>query len=374
MQPETRKRTRSEQARINGAKSRGPKTPRGAERSKTASIKHGLYTQNPSLLATVDENAFELLRQQYQSVWNPANSYIADKVDDLVAIRWELNRLREVRRQYMARLFNDVQAIHPEAAAETSVVTETEIQANLRDQPLDRFDLRIRRCHLEISRAERDILRVDRYFSASGPSQISLKTNEVEPEQNPIVWAEDTFDIALDPHQADVLTAQAPLTVLNAARYSGKTTTLALRALFESIQDPNKHIACLSPNGALLNKVKELAAIGGYQLNNIAARQTKDTTLILVDDAADIKNVPAFTPGAQIILAGTPKGAAGYFYSQWHNPDAVKIKAPAAACDTIPDGIAEHAKKLAELAYKQEFECEFLDAPQPRCSLLPLTQ
>jgi hypothetical protein len=374
MQPETQKRTRSEQARINGAKSRGPKTPQGAGRSKTASITYGLYTQNPSLRSTVDDKAFESLRQQYQSVWSPANKYIADKVDDLVAIRWELNRLREVRRQYMARLFNDVQAIHSEAAAETSVVTETEIQANSQEGPLDRFDLRIRRCHLEISRAERDILRVDRYFSTNGPSQISLKTNEVEPEPNPIVWAEDTFDMALDPHQADVLTTQAPLTVLNAARYSGKTTALALRALFESLQDPKKHIACLSPNGALLNKVKELAAIGGYQLTNIAANQTKETKLILVDDAADIKNVPAFTPGAQIILAGTPRGAAGYFYDQWQNPDAVKIKAPAADCDTIPDDIAEQAKKLSKLAYKQEFECEFLATPQPRCSLLPFTQ
>ncbi|MBL8239026.1 MAG: hypothetical protein JNM66_16505 [Bryobacterales bacterium] len=171
MQTETKKLTRSEQARINGAKSRGPKTPEGLERARTASIIHGLYTQDPTLSATFNEVAYEELRAQYQSVWNPSNRYIADKVDDLVAIRWELNRLREVRRQYLARVFNDVQAIQPETARETSVVTETEVQANAQSGALDRFDLRIRRCQLELSRIEKDILRVSRHFSANGGSQ-----------------------------------------------------------------------------------------------------------------------------------------------------------------------------------------------------------
>lgn len=171
MQTETKKLTRSEQARINGAKSRGPKTPEGLERARTASIIHGLYTQDPTLSATFSEVAYEELRAQYQSVWNPSNRYIADKVDDLVAIRWELNRLREVRRQYLARVFNDVQAIQPETARETSVVTETEVQANAQSGALDRFDLRIRRCQLELSRIEKDILRVSRHFSANGGSQ-----------------------------------------------------------------------------------------------------------------------------------------------------------------------------------------------------------
>ena len=173
MQTETKKLTRSEQARINGAKSRGPKTPEGLERAKTASIIHGLYTQDPTLSSTFNEAAYQELRAQYQSVWNPANRYIADRVDDLVAIRWELNRLREVRRQYLARVFNDVQAIHSEAAQETSVVTETELQANAQAGALDRFDLRIRRCQLELSRIEKDILRVSRHFSTNGGSQDS---------------------------------------------------------------------------------------------------------------------------------------------------------------------------------------------------------
>ncbi len=140
---------------------------------------------NSSLPASVDEREYESLRQHYHSVWAPANVYIADKVDDLVAIRWELNRLREVRRQYLARVFNDVKAIHNEAAAETSVVTETEIQASTPSTPLERFDLRIRRCQLEISRIERDIVRVSRYFSTNGASQKSLKTKEAEPKENP---------------------------------------------------------------------------------------------------------------------------------------------------------------------------------------------
>ncbi|MBL8241752.1 MAG: hypothetical protein JNM66_30290 [Bryobacterales bacterium] len=138
-----------------------------------------------SLLATVDEQEYESLRRHYQSVWAPVNVYIADKVDDLVAIRWELNRLRQVRRQHLARVFNDVTAIHRDAAAETSVVTETEIQAGTPATPLERLDLRIRRCQIEISRVERDILRVSHYFSANGASQNLLKTNDEVSRQNP---------------------------------------------------------------------------------------------------------------------------------------------------------------------------------------------
>ena len=173
MQPESQKLTRSEQARINGAKSRGPKTPQGLERARTAPIIHGLYTQDPTLSATCNGAEYQQLRAQYQSVWNPSNRYIADKVDDLVAVRWELNRLREVRRQYLARVFNDVQAVHAETAQETSVITETEVQANIQSGALDRFDLRIRRCQLELSRIEKDILRVTRHFAANGGSQDS---------------------------------------------------------------------------------------------------------------------------------------------------------------------------------------------------------
>ncbi len=46
-------------------------------------------------------------------------------------------------------------------------------------------------------------------------------------------------------------------TVLNAVRYSGRTTALALRALLESVRKPAREIACLSSHEALMNRVGE---------------------------------------------------------------------------------------------------------------------
>ncbi|MBI2687011.1 MAG: hypothetical protein HYX27_11900 [Acidobacteria bacterium] len=366
------KHTRAEQSRINGAKSRGPKTPHGKQRAAAASLQHGLYASTPSLRPTIGEPQYQALREHYQSVWTPANPYIADKIDDLVAYRWELNRLREVRRQFLAHVFNETAVTCSEKDG-LSVVCETEIRANAASGTLDRFDLRIRRCNLEISRIERDILRLHCHFSTSGASQNPLETKDREPE-NPIAWAEETFDLALDVHQAGILTTQAPKTACNAARYSGKTTALALRALYESVHNPDKQIACLSPNGALLNKVKELAAIAGYQPDNVTGQPTEDTKLILIDDAAEITNHPDFHQ-AQLLIASTPKGADNYFHAQWQSADTVKIFAPARSCDTIGEDLLRHAEVLlSKEAFQQEFLCEFHEKPQPRCRLLPLTQ
>jgi hypothetical protein len=381
MQTSAQKDERSRRSRINGAKSRGPKTPQGKERSKTVSRTHGLYATEPSLRPTIGEPEYAALRLHYQSAWSFTNQYLIDKVDDLVAYRWELNRLREVRRQVIARAFNDVAATYTEKPEDTSIVAETEIRANAASGTLDRFDLRIRRCNLELSRIERDIIRDAHFFSTAGASHNLLKPQDTEPRTtqpepgSAIAWAEETFDLALDVHQAGILTANAPETILNAARYSGKTTALALRALYESTQHPTREIACLSPNNALIDKVKELAAIGGLNPTNITGELANTAGLIIIDDAAEIKGNPKLNPQAQLIIAGTPKGAAGYFHEKWQSAKTTKIFAPAKCCDTIDEALLLHAAaKLTADAYKQEMECEFLEIPQPRCRLLPFTQ
>jgi hypothetical protein len=367
---QTAKNTRSEQARINGAKSRGPITPQGQRRARTAPLHHGLYATDATLKPTVDDTQSAALRADYQSAWAAPNRVIADKVDDLVAIRWELNRVREVRRQHFAALYNDIAAHHNAKTNNQSVVAEAEIQANAASGTVDRFDLRIRRYHLEISRIERDILRDLRHFSASAGSHMSLKTNDEEPNQNPIDWVEETFGLALDPHQESVLTTTAQTTVLAAARYSGKTTALALRALHEAASNPFAQVACLSPTGALLAKVQELALTAGATTANITSALTRATTLVLIDDATRLKALPPVPIAARVILAGTPNGPNNVLHSQWQRPDAAKIHGPAANCAIISDALLQRAKDtLSPAQLRQEFGAEFIDPPQPRCDL-----
>jgi hypothetical protein len=50
---------------------------------------------------------------------------------------------------------------------------------------MERIEARIRRHELAMSRLERDILRLKKYFHSAGPSQISNKTQEVNAQPAP---------------------------------------------------------------------------------------------------------------------------------------------------------------------------------------------
>ena len=165
MSPLELKQKRAEQARINGAKSTGPKTPEGLKAAQTATLTHGLYATEETLKASIDPEAFEALRQKYHSIWAPPDEYTAERVDDLAFARWDLNRLQLARRNEITELF-----------LQTNSVIETEVAASAPGSVIERLDARIRRQQLTISRLERDILRLKKQLNAEGPSHETTPT------------------------------------------------------------------------------------------------------------------------------------------------------------------------------------------------------
>jgi hypothetical protein len=93
---------------------------------------------------------------------------------------WEMDRLIATRREYMVDMFN----------LNGASVSEIEVLVSRKGDILERIDARIRRLNLEISRIERDLLRLQKHFSSAGPSQKPLKTNTTTPEIPwvPIPW------------------------------------------------------------------------------------------------------------------------------------------------------------------------------------------
>ena len=156
---------RAEQARINGAKSTGPKTPEGLKAAKTATLTHGLYATEETLKASIDPEAFEALRQKYHRIWAPPDEYTAERVDDLAFARWDLNRLQLARRNEITELYR-----------ETNSVIDTEVLASKPGGIIERLDARIRRQQLTISRLEKDILRLKKELKAEGPSHETAPT------------------------------------------------------------------------------------------------------------------------------------------------------------------------------------------------------
>ena len=165
MSPDEIKQKRAEQARINGAKSTGPKTPEGLKAAQTATLTHGLYATEKTLKASIDPVAFEALRLKYHRIWAPPDEYTAERVDDLALARWDLNRLQLARRNEITELF-----------LQTNSVIETEVAASAPGSIIERLDARIRRQQLTISRLEKDILRLKKQLNAEGPSHETAET------------------------------------------------------------------------------------------------------------------------------------------------------------------------------------------------------
>src|SRR5262249_38872262 len=83
--------SKSESARINGAKSRGPKTPEGRAISSMNAVKHGLNART-ILLQNEDSAEFTDLLNGYFDYLQPRNQIETDLVADLVSARWRLRR------------------------------------------------------------------------------------------------------------------------------------------------------------------------------------------------------------------------------------------------------------------------------------------
>ena len=84
--------TKSESARINGAKSHGPKTPEGKAISSMNSLTHGLSAKT-LLLQNENSDQFTEMMNSYFDYLAPKTQIETDLAADLVAARWRLRRI-----------------------------------------------------------------------------------------------------------------------------------------------------------------------------------------------------------------------------------------------------------------------------------------
>ncbi len=92
--------SKSESARINGAKSRGPKTPEGKARSSQNAIKHGIFAQ-VIVLKTENADLFEELTQDFIRRFEPRDGVELAIVEQMIAATWRLSRCWEMQTQTM---------------------------------------------------------------------------------------------------------------------------------------------------------------------------------------------------------------------------------------------------------------------------------
>jgi hypothetical protein len=85
---------KSETARANGAKSRGPTTAEGKEKSSRNAIKHGLTAGTGNiLLDSEDPHEFDESLDKLLAIHEPATPAENDIVEEMVAARWRIRRM-----------------------------------------------------------------------------------------------------------------------------------------------------------------------------------------------------------------------------------------------------------------------------------------
>jgi hypothetical protein len=83
---------KSETARINGAKSRGPTTEAGKEISSRNSLKHGFTSRKTLILQTESPDEYQDFLAEHIAIHQPATLPESELVDQMAIARWRIRR------------------------------------------------------------------------------------------------------------------------------------------------------------------------------------------------------------------------------------------------------------------------------------------
>ena len=99
--------SKSETARINGARSHGPVTAEGKAISARNSLRHGLRAK-AVVLPSESQEEFEALLESFLQRFQPADAVEAGLVESMAAARWRLLRVVTIETHLLAREMEDV--------------------------------------------------------------------------------------------------------------------------------------------------------------------------------------------------------------------------------------------------------------------------
>src|SRR6266849_3026909 len=84
---------KSDTARANGAKSKGPRTAAGLANSSRNSLSHGFTARNTIILEYENPEEFQQMLTEYRATYEPATAAERDLVDQMIAARWRIRRM-----------------------------------------------------------------------------------------------------------------------------------------------------------------------------------------------------------------------------------------------------------------------------------------
>ena len=190
---QTEKRTRAEQARINGSKSTGAKTKHGLERCRLSSVKHGGYVSANATIPGEDPSQYEGMWHSLIDQYQPRNMAELAIVCSIVDAIWRQRRLTRAANHEMRR---KMQAIANDSTLEGATDADIHLRAETESTVVDRLEARARHQTREIARLEALLKKMQKRTVSDEASQMSneildavaekIEAAAAQPEPRPV--------------------------------------------------------------------------------------------------------------------------------------------------------------------------------------------
>jgi hypothetical protein len=218
---------KSDTARANGAKSRGPKSAETKEKSSRNSLRHGFTARSIILLECESTDEFQKLEEEFAAMHQPATPAEQDLVDEMVAARWRIQRIRTIETVIqdceMIRKKPEIEKtfLQPDSGVHLAMAFRTLAEESSCMALVSRYETRLSRMY---DRAYRTLLQLQR--QAAEP-----KKQKTEPEPPEPPKPNGSNQIAMVPERTQ---PSEPETKTDETNPSPSPTTVA-RALLRAV-------------------------------------------------------------------------------------------------------------------------------------------
>ncbi|MBL8239318.1 MAG: terminase family protein [Bryobacterales bacterium] len=224
-----------------------------------------------------------------------------------------------------------------------------------------------------------------------------------ETPENIVDWAVSKLGFTPTLKQAEILLSTAKYLILCCNRQWGKSTTIAIKALYAALQTPKLKIVILSRSkeqaGLVLAKMAEFVAILCLPTRRVlgqsmsillpngstiaAVPHTISTTygrtahIFIVDEAAEVSDAVYRAASAfvghthgKIWLLSTPTRQNGFFYNYWHDLSGTwhRVFSNVHDCPAIDPDFLAMEERADPIAFSQNFLCQFTPPANRLCS------
>src|SRR5258706_14139619 len=156
---------KSDAARANGPHSPGPKSHETREISSQNCLRHGFTARHIILLECENEDQFNKMEDYFAAMHQPATLAEQDLVDEMVAARWRLQRIRAIETVIldceMIRKKPEIEEtfVQPDAAVHMAMAFRTLAEDSRCSSLISRYESRLSRMY---DRAYRTLLQLRR--------------------------------------------------------------------------------------------------------------------------------------------------------------------------------------------------------------------